>query len=94
MKKNKKKVFLLSKLYFSKLKSFYIQSFLNLIICVLWKSEEDCLKNDGDRFLVKWSFCAFLVCAFHKEPIEVTDFAYISKITLYLKIPESWDKTL
>ena len=28
----------------------------------------------GDRFLVKWSYFAFLVCAFHKEPIVASDF--------------------
>ena len=44
--------------------------------------KEDWLKNEGgDRFLVKWSFFAFLVCAFHKEPIDVTNFdrSYLEK---------------
>ena len=47
----------------------------------LWKFEEDCLKNEGgDRFLVKLSFFAFLVCTFHLESISVADFD-----CLYLK---------
>ena len=41
----------------------------------MWKFEEDCLKNvGGDRFLMKLSFFAVLVYAFHKELIEFADF--------------------
>ena len=36
----------------------------------MFKFENDCLKTvGGDRFLMKWSMFAFLVCAFHKDPL-------------------------
>ena len=49
---------------------------LNYIIEIrMLKFEKNCLKTiGGDRFLMKLSFCAFLVCTFHKEPFEVSDF--------------------
>ena len=37
-------------------------------------SQFDCLITVGDRFLIKWSNFAFLVFAFHKKPIEHSDF--------------------
>ena len=46
----------------------------------LWKFKEDCLKTKGYKFLMKWSFFAFLVCAFNKEPVVASDFD-----SLYLK---------
>ena len=59
-----------------------MESFCNLKKIRLWQFEEDCLKTvGGDRFLMKLSFLAFLVCAFHKERIELSDFD-----PLYLKI--------
>ena len=56
-------------------KNSWMESFCNLIKIRLWKFEEDCLKTvGGDLFLLKLSFFAFLVCAFHKEQIEIDDF--------------------
>ena len=39
------------------------------------KFENVCFKTVGrDRFFMKWSIFAYLVCAFHKEPIELSGF--------------------
>ena len=72
----------------------------NLIIDFLWKLEEDCLKNEGrDRFSMKWSFFAFLVCAFHKEPIVASDlnrlyFKNYFEFFKWFKMSDSSNKTL
>ena len=51
-------------------KKFYNNFFSYLIKIRLRKFEEDCLKTaGGDRFLMKYSIFAFLVCAFHNKPI-------------------------
>ena len=53
----------------------------NLINSKLLKFEKHCLKTvEGDIFLQKWYFFAFLFCTFHKEPIELSRFN-----PLYLK---------
>ena len=61
-----------------------MESLCNLIKNWLWKFEEHYLKTArGDRFLMKLSFLAFLVCAFHKEPIKIPALIYyISKTIL------------
>ena len=52
-----------------------MESFYNLIKIRWWKFKEHCLKTvGGDTFLMKLSFFAFKVCAFHKEPIELSGF--------------------
>jgi len=52
-----------------------MESFCNLIKIRLRKFEENCLKSvEENRFLMKLYFFAFLVCAFHEEPIELSDF--------------------
>ena len=45
--------------------------FCNLIKIRLLKFEDDFLKTAGNRLLMKLSFFTFLVCGFHKEPIEL-----------------------
>ena len=71
-----------------------MESLCNLIMIRLWKFEEDCLKTEGgDRFLMKLSFFAFLVCAFHKEPIELSDFdlLYLKNYFEFLKaVKNNW----
>ena len=48
---------------------------------------ERLLKNEGgDRFLVKKSFYAFLVCAFHKEPNERSKFKAMGGQTLFYEV--------
>ena len=66
-----------------------MESFRNLIKIRLWKFYEHCLKTVwGDRFLMKLSFFAFLVSAFHKEPIEIADFdtSYVENCFEFLKV--------
>ena len=69
-------------------------SFFNLIKIKTWKFEEDCLKAvEGNIFLIKLSFFAFLVCAFHKEPAELSDFdlLYLKNYFEFLKaVKNNW----
>ena len=81
MTKIKKKNPLKKQTFTQNKKNSYTQMILKLVKSKLRKFEEDCLKTvGGDRFLMKWSFFAFLVCPFHKEPIERSGFN-----PLYLK---------
>ena len=83
--KNKKR-------YFSK--KFLMQSFCNLIKIRLWKFEEGCLKIVGeDRFLMKLYLFALLVCALHREPIELSDFDPLH-LKIYLEFEKSGKKQL
>ena len=56
--------------------------FCTLIKIRLWTFEEDCLNTLGEdsSYLMKFSFFAFLDCAFHKKPSELSGFDL-----LYLK---------
>ena len=65
-----------------------MKSLCNLITIRVWKFEEDCFKTlERDRLLMKLSFFAFLVCAFNKEPIELSgfDLLYIKNYFEFLR---------
>ena len=73
---------------------FFKKKFLHSIVLefdnrLLYKFEEDCLKIEGrDKFKVKWLFFAFLVCAFHKDPIVAFDFncLYLKKLFDFFQV--------
>ena len=82
-KKTKQNKFFVSYFYtfFFSFSKFLFQNFLNISRNISLRFEVLISKNlGGDRFLVKYSFFAGLVCAYYKEPIIASDFNW-----LYLK---------